>query len=98
MNILVSGIHGFVGSNLVNKLRAQTKIYGLDIVDMYNPGIAANFGWDILSDKDTFSLNLPSLDCMIHLAGKAHDTRNESAAQEYFEINTGLTQKIFDFF
>ena len=32
------------------------------------------------------------------MAGKAHDTKNQSAAQVYFDINTGLTQKIFDFF
>ena len=35
---------------------------------------------------------------IIHLAGKAHDTKNRSAAQAYFDINMGLTQKIFDFF
>jgi nucleoside-diphosphate-sugar epimerase len=32
------------------------------------------------------------------LAGKAHDTKNRSEAQTYFDINTGLTQKIFDYF
>ena len=42
--------------------------------------------------------NLPEFDAIIHLAGKAHDTKNRSAAQSYFDINTGLTQKIFDFF
>ena len=41
---------------------------------------------------------LPRFDAIIHLAGKAHDTKNQSAAQVYFHINTGLTQKIFDFF
>jgi nucleoside-diphosphate-sugar epimerase len=34
----------------------------------------------------------------VHLAGKAHDTKNRSEAAEYFAINTGLTQKIFDYF
>ena len=34
----------------------------------------------------------------IHLAGKAQDTKNQSSAQEYLNINTALTQKIFDFF
>ena len=41
---------------------------------------------------------LPQFDAIIHLAGKAHDTKNQSVAQAYFDINTGLTQKIFDFF
>lgn len=35
---------------------------------------------------------------IIHLAGKAHDTANTSADEEYFEVNTGLTKKIFDEF
>ena len=32
MNILITGIHGFVGSNLVAALKAPHTIYGLDIV------------------------------------------------------------------
>ena len=32
---------------------------------------------------------------IIHLAGKAHDTKNTSAEKEYFEINTELTKKLF---
>ena len=32
------------------------------------------------------------------MAGKAHDTKNQAAAEVYFKVNTGLTQRIFDFF
>ena len=35
-------------------------------------------------------------DAIIHLAGKAHDTKNTSAESEYFHINTELTKKVFD--
>ena len=38
------------------------------------------------------------LDCIIHLAGKAHDTKNTSSAKDYFDINLGLTQKTVDHF
>lgn len=34
----------------------------------------------------------------IHLAGKAHDLRNTSSPDEYYQVNTELTKKIFDFF
>ncbi|MGE4513044.1 MAG: NAD-dependent epimerase/dehydratase family protein [Chryseobacterium sp.] len=37
-------------------------------------------------------------DAIIHLAGKAHDTEDTSAADEYFKVNTELTKKIFDDF
>ncbi|WP_289115146.1 NAD-dependent epimerase/dehydratase family protein, partial [uncultured Bacteroides sp.] len=32
MNILITGIHGFVGSNLVIALKERHTLYGLDIV------------------------------------------------------------------
>lgn len=35
---------------------------------------------------------------VIHLAGKAHDTKKTSKASEYFKINTELTKELFDSF
>lgn len=37
-------------------------------------------------------------DAVIHLAGKAHDTKNTSDSLEYFKINTDLTKDLFDAF
>jgi nucleoside-diphosphate-sugar epimerase len=37
-------------------------------------------------------------DAIIHLAGKAHDTKNNSANKEYFEVNRDLTKQLFDQF
>jgi nucleoside-diphosphate-sugar epimerase len=37
-------------------------------------------------------------DIVIHLAGKAHDLRNISNHEEYYQINTELTKKVFDAF
>lgn len=36
--------------------------------------------------------------CVIHLAGKAHDLKMTSTINEYYEVNTALTKKIFDEF
>lgn len=91
MNILITGIHGFVGNNLVTTLKDQHTIYGLDIVSPQKDGVSKTFTWNELKD-------IPPVDCIIHLAGKAHDTKNQTNAQVYFDINTGLTQKIFDWF
>ena len=71
MNILITGIHGFVGSNLVAALKEQHTIYGLDIVSPQKEGIVKTFGWNELE-------KLPEIDVIIHLAGKAHDTKNTS--------------------
>lgn len=39
-----------------------------------------------------------SQDIVIHLAGKAHDLKNTSTPDEYYQVNTKLTKKIFDAF
>ncbi|MGF7141315.1 NAD-dependent epimerase/dehydratase family protein [Roseimarinus sediminis] len=93
MNILITGIHGFVGSNLTKALHMQHTLYGLDIVSPKKEGIQKNFSWAELANN-----NIPEVDAVIHLAGKAHDTKNQTNAQVYFDINTGLTKQIFDWF
>ena len=98
MNILVTGIHGFVGSNLVEALKENCIFYGLDIVAPVKDGVLKTFSWQDIKSTSFSSQTLPKFDVIIHLAGKAHDTKNQSAAQSYFDINTGFTQKIFDFF
>ena len=39
MNILITGIHGFVGSNLVVALKERHNLYGLDIVAPEKEGV-----------------------------------------------------------
>ena len=91
MNVLITGVHGFVGSNLVEYLKGEHTIYGLDIVQPEKDGVVKTFSWEEMDE-------LPEVDAIIHLAGKAHDMKNQSAADVYFAVNTGLTQKIFDYF
>ena len=98
MNILITGIHGFVGSNLVAALKERHTLYGLDIVAPAKEGVVKTFAWKDIELESFPMQNLPPFDAIIHLAGKAHDTKNRAVAQTYFDINTGLTRKIFDFF
>lgn len=89
--ILITGINGFVGTNFTNNWFKSHTIYGVDIYQPDKEGVQRTFGWDELG-------KVSPVDAMVHLAGKAHDTKNQSEAQSYFDINTGLTQKIFDYF
>ena len=98
MNILITGIHGFVGSNLVMSLKEHHVLYGLDIIGPEKEGVVKTFAWKDIESTAFPMQQLPQFDAIIHLAGKAHDTKNQSATQVYFDINTGLTRKIFDFF
>ncbi len=93
MNLLITGIHGFVGTNLVDALASSHTIYGLDIVTPEKKGVARTFTW---SDLENYTL--PEVDAIIHLAGKAHDTKNEAKAEVYFQVNTELTKKVYDYF
>ena len=102
MKILITGVHGFVGSNLVEALKKEHTIYGLDIINPTKEGIEKTFSWDEIDEVHGAGLMVNGspleVDAIIHLAGKAHDTKNKSAADIYFKVNTGLTQKMFDYF
>ena len=94
MKILITGAHGFVGSNLVEALSKKHSIYGLDIIAPEKEGVIKTYSWEDL-DKPG---EIPEVDAIIHLAGKAHDTKNQSTAEVYFKVNTELTKKIYDYY
>lgn len=93
MKILITGIHGFVGSNIVKAMGRNHEIYGLDIVASAKEGVVKTFSWNDLDEN-----KIPQIDAVIHLAGKAHDVKKTSGPEVYFKINTGLTQKVYDWF
>lgn len=93
MKILITGVHGFVGGNLVKSLSNEHIIYGLDIISPLKDGVRFTFGWNNLDDGE-----IPDVDAIIHLAGKAHDTKNQASADVYFKVNRDLTIKVFDYF
>lgn len=86
--ILISGYTGFIGSNLTREL-PDNILYGVDISQ--ENSVSRHFQWDTLDECTDENI-------IIHLAGKAHDTSNSSTEQEYFDINVGLTQKLFQHF
>ena len=93
-----------MGSNLAEALKKEHTIYGLDIIAPEKEGVVHTFSWDDLGEEvqevqgSRVQGKIPEIDAIIHLAGKAHDTKNKSAAEVYFKVNTGLTQKIFDWY
>ncbi|WP_286856752.1 MULTISPECIES: NAD-dependent epimerase/dehydratase family protein [Sphingobacterium] len=82
MDIIITGVSGFVGQNLVKYLEKNAKtIKGLSL---------RNENW-------LNHLNLEA-DAIIHLAGKAHDTNNTSKDDEYYKVNRDLTIELYDVF
>lgn len=93
MRILITGVHGFVGSNLVTYLAKENEIFGLDIIAPEKEGVMKTYSWE-----DLDAGNVPEVDAIIHLAGKAHDTKNKTLSDVYFKVNRDLTIKMYDYF
>lgn len=93
MNILITGLHGFVGQNLVAQLSGKHRIFGLARTADEMAGVDKIYTW---SDLD--NATLPEVDAIIHLAGKAHDTKNQAKAEVYFKVNTDLTVNLYNYF
>lgn len=91
MRILISGAYGFVGTNLSQYLVFKgDECVALDIAKGSVTAYSEFYTWD-----DLGKIDWTSIDAVVHLAGKAHDTKNVAKPQTYFDINVGLTQKLF---
>lgn len=86
---LITGATGFVGRSLVPYL---TEV-GVNILPV-NKVQLNSFNFNIINDK----LIANSLNGIIHLAGKAHEFNNDISINEYYEVNTELTKKVFSEF
>ena len=95
MNILITGAIGFVGTNLSKGLKSssENQLIAIDICETSSHNYNRFYTWD-----DCSNLDWNTIDVVIHLAGKAHDTKNSASEQEYFHVNVGLTQEIFQHF
>lgn len=82
MKVIITGASGFVGQNLSAYLEANNFAV--------KPLSLRSQDWASKIDGDEQAI--------IHLAGKAHDTKNTSESSEYFKINTELTIGLFDEF
>ncbi|MFD0976364.1 NAD-dependent epimerase/dehydratase family protein [Salinimicrobium gaetbulicola] len=88
--IIISGITGFVGSNLSPYLKSNFDITGLS----RNENLEKN----ILSFSSLTGKKLDEFFTFIHLAGKAHDIKKVSSEEDYFKVNFELTKTLFEKF
>lgn len=61
MNILIAGVHGFVGSNFVMALKEYHTLYGLDIVAPEKEGVVKTFAWEDIETISFLCRIYPSL-------------------------------------
>ena len=95
--VLITGAYGFVGTNLSDYLAGRDfETWALDVRSQLGGAnakgtYAREFDWEGLE-----GIPWGEVDAVIHLAGKAHDTRNTSDAKAYFDVNVGLTRKVVE--
>jgi nucleoside-diphosphate-sugar epimerase len=80
---IITGSSGFVGQNILNSHYFKDKFSFICYKRNTN-----------LSDIDSFE----TCKFILHLAGKAHDLKNNSNPQAYYDANTYLTVNLFDKF
>ena len=99
MNIFLTGATGFVGQHFLKFCAAENtsdRIFALSR-NKSNPEYK-NVTW--LEESKNYDKFLKDhlIDIIIHLAGKAHDTKNTSVPEEYTEVNYEMTVKLYDAF
>lgn len=94
MKILITGPYGFVGTNLSQYLAAR----GHDLVAVHVAKRDCSAYSNFFTWNDLNRIDWSTVDAVVHLAGKAHDTRNAGDLAAYFEANVDLTRKIVEAF
>jgi nucleoside-diphosphate-sugar epimerase len=72
-------------------LTGSTGFVGTSFMNFFNTN-------NILKYNRFDNLKIDEISTVIHLAGKAHDLKKISNSDEYYQVNTELTKKVFDAF
>ena len=90
--VLITGSTGFIGKTLVAYLSERhVAIFTLDRTNNTNLCVSKSYTWSQIKE-------LPDVDCVVHLAGKAHDVQGRTLEDEYIQVNVGLTDKLLHWF
>ena len=99
-NIFVTGISGFVGSGLVHFFNDNdsVKLYGHSRNKLATERQYQNLKIQLVDHYSAEVFNSLEIDCVIHLAGIAHDLSNRYIDEDYVEVNDTGTRKVYDDF
>lgn len=96
-SLLLTGATGFVGKSLFEHLKSNFKVSLLlrDVTENYDSAFSKSYVGDFSGSTD-FTEALHGIDCIIHLAARAHVTRgvSDNSLEKFMEANTHATLKL----
>lgn len=88
--VLVTGISGFVGANLINYFKNKTGIV------LLGHGRSKVSGIEFIDTANAQTLDTHRIETVIHLAGIAHDLSRKYQPEDYYRVNFEGTRKLVD--
>ena len=102
MNILITGVDGYIGSSIAKGILGKGfGIIGIDIKGINNNSLCDNtnfkfFKADITNTK-TFPNQLREADVLVHCAALVHKKSSDLSKENYFRVNYEGTKNILNF-
>lgn len=99
MNIVITGVNGFVGKHLVRELTSnQHSVIGLDRSEAPHPEIVDDLSDYHVADLSAEWPELADVDAIIHLAGLAAVGPSFDKPQAYININSAIVTNMCEYY
>ena len=98
--VLITGVTGFIGNNLVRALHGKKGIFFVGHSRNIESAKKQMSGMDIdfIDEISLKNIDKHGIDTIIHLAGIAHDLSGKYQAEDYYKVNYQNTVQLFEIF
>lgn len=97
MKILITGVNGFIGSNIYNGLKDNHEILGISQSKKSNK--CDNYICCDLTDKENLEKIISEhidIDVIVHCAALAHNKGNDLSKERFMKVNYSVTKHLID--
>lgn len=97
MKVLITGVNGFIGSNINNGLKYKHEILGVSQSKTSN--VCDQYIQCDLTDKEALEEVIKKhndIDVIVHCAALAHNKGNDLSRDRFMKVNYGVTQDLVD--